>query len=102
MVRGTIGADYAEAPLSAAPTREARPRGVQLVAVAQGGPADLAGLRVGDRLLRYDGVDVRGESELRAREAATPPGTAVRVEGERAGVPLAVDVVLAERPRPRL
>lgn len=102
VVRGTIGADYAEAPLSAAPTREARPRGVQLVAVAQGGPADLAGLRVGDRLLRYDGVDVRGESELRACEAATPPGTAVRVEGERAGVPLAVDVVLAERPRPRL
>lgn len=102
VVRGTMGADYAEAPLSAAPTRDARPRGVQLVSVTPGGPAEQAGLRVGDRLLRWAGADIRGESELRVREAATAPGTSVRIDAERAGVPLAVDLVLAERPRPRL
>jgi S1-C subfamily serine protease len=102
VVRGTMGADYAEAPLSAAPTRDARPRGVQLLAVAPGSPADLAGLRVGDRLLRFDGTDILGESDLRAREAAAAPGSVVRIEAQRAGVPLAVDVTLAERPRPPL
>jgi serine protease DegQ len=102
VVRGTMGADYAEAPLSAAPTRDALPRGVQLVSVPPGSPAEVAGLRVGDRLLRFDGADILGESDLRTREAAAAPGSAVRVEAQRAGVPLAVDVTLAERARPPL
>jgi serine protease DegS/serine protease DegQ len=100
VVRGTIGAEYAEAPVSAAPTREAGPRGVQLVAVAPGGPADAAGLRVGDRLLRFGGLDIDGESDLRTREAATAPGTRVSVEAQRSGVPVVVQLEVAERPRP--
>jgi S1-C subfamily serine protease len=102
VVRGTIGADYAEAPQSAAPTSDGQPRGVQLIALSPGGPAARADLRVGDRLLRFGGEDILGESDLRAREAATPPGTTIRIEAQRAGVPLAVEISVAERERPPL
>jgi len=102
VIRGTMGAEYAEAPQSAAPTDDGLPTGVQLIAVASGGPADQAGLRVGDRLLRFNGEDIVGDSDLRSREAAATPGTVVRLDAQRAGVPLSVDVTLVERARPPL
>jgi serine protease DegQ len=102
VIRGTMGADYSEAPQSAAPTSDGLPNGVQLIAIAPGGPADQAGLRVGDRLLRFNGEDIVGESDLRSREAAAAPGTVVRFDAQRAGVPLSVEVTLAERARPPL
>jgi serine protease DegS/serine protease DegQ len=95
VIRGWTGAEYADAAPSAAPT--AQLRGVQIVAIAPGGPADQAGLKLGDVLLRFDGQDIESDSDLRSREAALPPGTRVRVEGQRAGVPFDVELTLIQR-----
>ncbi|HET7845150.1 MAG TPA: trypsin-like peptidase domain-containing protein [Xanthomonadales bacterium] len=101
VVRGWMGAEYADAAVSAAPTAPAGPRGVQLVAVLPGGPADTAGLRPGDVLQRYDNADIEDEADLRSREAASAPGSVVEVSGQRGGVPFAVKVTLVQRPRPQ-
>jgi serine protease DegS/serine protease DegQ len=100
VIRGWMGADYATATTSAAAVRDGLPRGVQVVGIVPGGPADLAGLRPGDIILRFAGTEITDESELRNREASTRPGTTVDLAGERAGVPFALSVTLAERPRP--
>jgi serine protease DegS/serine protease DegQ len=101
VVRGWMGAEYADAAVSAAPTAAAGPRGVQLVAVLPGGPADIAGLRPGDVLQRYAGADIEDEADLRSREAASAPGSVIDVSGQRGGVPFAVRVTLVQRPRPQ-
>jgi serine protease DegS/serine protease DegQ len=99
VVRGWIGAEYADVAYSASPVRDGSSRGVQVVALLPGGPADRAGLRAGDVLLRFDGVDIDDEGDLRNAEAQRAPGSTAVIEGQRAGVPLRVEVTLAERPR---
>jgi len=71
---------------------------VQLVAAVPGGPADQAGLRPGDILRRFNNADILDASDLHNAESLLAPGTTVRVEGERAGVPLDVQLTLVERP----
>ena len=95
VIRGWTGAEYSDSAPSAAPT--ARPRGVELVLVVPGGPAEHAGLRLGDVLFRFNGQAIESDSDLRSREAALAPGTKVRVEGERAGVPFDVELTLIQR-----
>jgi serine protease DegQ len=95
VIRGWTGAEYSDTAPSAAPT--SAPRGVLLMLVVPGGPADRAGLKPGDVLLRFDGKPIESESELRGREASLAPGTVVRIEGERAGVPFDVELTLIQR-----
>ena len=95
VIRGWIGAEYIDTPLSQrGPIARA---GVQLQLVAPGGPAEQAGMRAGDILLRFDGREVTSEGELRALEASLAPGTAVKVEGSRAGVPFSTELTLIQR-----
>jgi len=101
VVRGWLGAEYADAAVSAAPTAAAGPRGVQLVAVLPSGPADTAGLRPGDVLQRYANADIEDEADLRSREAASAPGSVIEISGQRGGVPFSVNVTLVQRPRPQ-
>ena len=97
VIRGWIGAEYIDTPLGQrAPATRA---GVQLQLVLPGGPAELAGMRPGDVLLRFDGREVSNEGELRALESSLAPGTLVEVEGLRAGVPFTTQVTLIQRPQ---
>jgi serine protease DegQ len=97
VIRGWIGAEYIDTPLNQrAPSTRA---GVQLQLVLPGGPADLAGMRPGDVLLRFDSREVVGEGELRALESSLAPGTLVEVEGLRAGVPFTTQLTLIQRPQ---
>jgi S1-C subfamily serine protease len=48
-------------------------------------PAQLAGVQVGDRLVRLDACDVASTSELVARLRSAPPGWVARVVVEREG-----------------
>jgi S1-C subfamily serine protease len=102
VTRGWFGAEYADAAFSAAPTANAGPRGVQLLALLPDGPAAQAGLRPGDVLTKFNGSDIEDESDLRNREAALAPGTIVRIEGQRSGIPFAVDVTLVQRRATRI
>ena len=76
-------------------------RGVALMNVYEGGPADVAGLAPGDVLLEIDGEQIGDQSDLRNREAALAPGSAVTVTGLRAGLPFSAELKLAQRPLPR-
>ncbi len=58
-------------------------RGIMLRRVADGGPADRAGLRARDTILRWDGREVRSWSELRRWIGSAEPGTRVAVRVAR-------------------
>ena len=98
VVRGWMGAEYADAPFSPAIGGQAGQRGAQLALLLQNGPADVAGIRVGDIITSFDGQQVMDGADLRMREAALAPGAKVKVSGTRAGVPFDTEVSLIRRP----
>ena len=69
-------------------------------AVAQGSPAQAAGVAVGDVVLRWEGRAVAGALALMLDALASQPGDRVALEVLRNGKPVRVAVVLAEWPRP--
>lgn len=101
VVRGWLGANYGDAPILPGSLPSGSPRGVALTRIQAGGPAARAGLQVGDVLTRIGDQDIIDQSDLRDREAATPPGSKVRVSGLRAGLPFDVELELAQRPAAR-
>ncbi len=56
------------------------PRGVYVAKVEEGGPADKAGIRSGDVLLKYRGIEIRNASHLQWLVVTTEPGTTVELE----------------------
>jgi serine protease Do len=60
-------------------------RGVEVMHVEEGGPADDAGIRVGDVLLSYNGETIIGAQQVGRLVAETPVGRKVKVEYWRAG-----------------
>jgi len=53
--------------------------------ISKGGPADKAGLKPGDIILRYDGKSIQDTAHLKNMVAATPPGARVKIEILRNG-----------------
>ncbi|HEX5595679.1 MAG TPA: trypsin-like peptidase domain-containing protein [Micromonosporaceae bacterium] len=88
--RTVIGAQVGSAGSSSA--------GVRLTAVAENGPAAVAGLRAGDVIVKFDGRPVADATDLIALVRKYAPGSVVRVEYRRgvqqrnASVVLAADV----------
>ncbi|MBD8526153.1 S1C family serine protease [Pseudomarimonas arenosa] len=101
VVRGWIGAEYGDAPIIPGGLTPGTTRGVALMFVYPGGPADAAGLRPGDILTRFNGFEVVDRLDLREREAALQPGSRVAIEGFRAGLPIRGELVLIQRPLAR-
>jgi S1-C subfamily serine protease len=66
--------------------------------VRAGGPAAVAGLQVGDILLKINGDEITDQANLRIQEAALAPGSVARLEGLRDGAPISVEVTLLQRP----
>ncbi len=62
-------------------------RGVEVVGVLEGSPADEAGIRSGDILLSYNGEVIVGAQQLGRLVAETPVGRKVKVQYWRAGRP---------------
>ncbi len=71
----------------------------QIGIVAPGGPADIAGLRTGDRITHIDGASILAPEGAR-RFGAVKPGQRIRLTVTRNGTPLTREFTLAERPRP--
>ena len=101
VIRGWFGAEYADVSALSAGTPETTPlqRGVVVVEVLPGGPADTAGLRRGDLLLKLDADEIIDQADLRSHEAALAPGTTARLSGLRGGAPFSVEITLMQRPQ---
>ena len=73
-------------------------RGALVQDVTPLSPADKAGVRVGDVIVRMDGQEVKSTEDVSRIVDASDPGDTVDVEVVRAGKRQQVEVKLAERP----
>jgi serine protease Do len=76
--------------------------GVEITLVEQEGPAEKAGLKVGDVVLRYNGQRVEGNEQFARLVRETAPGREVKVEINRGGATQTVMVRVAQRKAPRM
>jgi len=67
--------------------------------VASGGPADIAGLRTGDRITHIDGESILTPGGA-LKFGAVRPGQRLRITVSRNGSSLTRELTLSERPRP--
>jgi len=72
--------------------------GILLTEVKEGGPADLADLRVGDVILELNGEPVYSQRQALLISASTSPGDTVVVTGLRDGERFQTTVTAVERP----
>jgi len=78
------------------------PAGVEITLVEQDGPAEKAGLKVGDVVLRYNGQRVEGNDQFARMVRETPAGREVKLDISRAGAPQTVVVRIALRKTPHV
>jgi serine protease Do len=91
--RGYLGVQVVPAD----PAGEAE--GVVVVGVKEASPADRAGLRHDDVVLRYDGHPVTSVYDFKRLVLDTPVGRAVKIEARRGDAELRLEVVLERRGR---
>jgi serine protease Do len=76
--------------------------GVEITLVEQDGPAEKAGLKVGDVVLRYNGQRVEGNEQFSRLVRETSPGREVKLDISRGGAPQTVTVRVSQRKAPRI
>jgi serine protease Do len=99
VTRGRIGVRVQE--LSASLARALRlpaAAGALVAQVERGEPAERAGVRAGDLIVRIGGKPAASAAEFMAAVAAAAPGTQVALGLLRAGAPLEVTVTVADSP----
>ena len=73
-------------------------RGVLVSGVLEGGPADTAGLQLGDVIQAVDDKHMESSFEMLNHMAITPPGSIIKLTVSRAEQILDLEVQVAERP----
>jgi serine protease Do len=97
VVRGSIGVVFNAAPNPAIARVYGVQSGVIITDVSAGGPAEQAGLRVGDAIVSVDGKSISGGDELVSEISARRPGTQVRLGYVRNGKKEEATVTIADR-----
>jgi len=77
----------------------AKAEGVLVVDVTAGGPADKAGIRQGDVIIRFNGREITRVHDLSMAVADAPVGTTATMTVLRGGKRVAVGAVIADRPQ---
>lgn len=72
--------------------------GILLVSIYGGGPADLAGLQIGDIILSINGEAIYTQRQALLIVAGTSPGDEVEIVGWRGGQRFNATVIVGERP----
>lgn len=102
VVRGFIGVEPQDiTPELAQAFKLPRSSGTVIAGIVAGGPADKAGVQVGDIVLTVQGQPVPGTSEMLNLVAALKPGKQARFELLREGRPMTLDILIGKRPRVR-
>ena len=99
VIRGWMGALYTERGVIGA--GGVPMRAVLVQDLYQNAPSLAAGMLPGDLIERFNGTLINSANQLNALEAATAPGSAVKISARRAGVPIEFDLILTKRPRLR-
>jgi serine protease Do len=76
------------------------PRGVEVIRVEEGSPAEKAGIKPGDVLLTYNGENILGAQQLGRLVAETPEGRKIRVQLWRDGRAQTLTVIIEARRTP--
>src|SRR5579864_7465211 len=97
VLRGSIGVQFNAVPNPAVARVYGVSSGVTIADVTPGGPAEKAGLKVGDTITSVNGKDVKSGDELVAEISALKPGTSAKVGYVRNGKPLSTSVTIADR-----
>jgi len=87
--RGRIGVALQDV---APAERARRNEGALIGEVSPGSPAERAGLRKGDVVMKVDGVPIRSAAQLRNKVGLTPVGKVLQLTLERGGASQTVDV----------
>jgi serine protease Do len=99
VTRGYLGATLGTVTNDMAPLlglKEAK--GAVLDSIAPNGPAQKAGLQMGDVVTAIDGKSVKGMDDLTMDVIAHSPGSTVKLDVVRNGKPMEVSVRLGQRP----
>ncbi len=97
VVRGRIGVGISEVTREVAgPLGLERPAGALVRSIEQGGPAENAGVEVGDIILKFDGKEIDRSSDLPRMVGGTKPGSTVPVQVWRRGETQQFNVTVAE------
>ena len=73
-----------------------RPMGALVSAVESGGPADKAGVQIGDVIVGLDGTSIDQSFDLPTRVSSLKPGTAVKIDVIRKGEPKTLTASVVE------
>ncbi len=79
-------------------TPENTPNGVTIGTISKDGPAAKAGLKKGDRLIRFDGNAIKNANQVPVLLQGRKPGEKAKIAFERGGEMKEVELTLAPRP----
>ena len=100
VVRGWLGVSIQEVTSDLAEEFGVKDlKGALISGVMKGSPAEKAGLKQGDVILKFNGKDVEDTGHLRNMVSQSPIGTKVTVKVFRAKKEIDVEVVIAELPK---
>ena len=73
-------------------------RGAVVQSVLEGSPAAIAGLQVGDTVLTFNGMTVKGVEDLIFEIGKTPVGQSIELNIDRQGESMQISVTIGQRP----
>ncbi len=99
VTRGYLGATLGSITPELAPQFGLKDaKGALIDSIAPGGPAEKAGLKMGDVVTAIDGKSVKGMDDLTMDVIAHTPGSQVKLDVVRNSKPMQLDVTLGQRP----